>query len=161
MIVKMMVRRPPGIKWGRGFDPFGDMTVSRTHALAVYVAAQAAAVSMIALVPGLPDYGEGQQYLGGAVIIDLLLAYGLYKRSRFAWGASAVLAWFGLIIYSLAMLSDELQPKFIGVILLVAVQLALLHRELRPPPAASERLDAARVAAAKLVEIERAPGRSG
>ena len=137
------------------------MTASRTHALAVYVAVQADAVAMIALVPGLPDYGEGRQYLGGAVIIDLLLAYGLYRRSRFAWGASVVLAWFGLLLYSLAMLSDELQPKFVGVILLVAVQLVLLHSELRPPRAPAERLDSARVAAAKVVEIERAPGRSG
>jgi hypothetical protein len=137
------------------------MTVSRNHALAVYVAVQAAAVSMIALVPGLPDYGEGRQYLGGAVIIDLLLAYGLYRRSRFAWGASVVLAWFGLFIYSLAMLSDKLQPKFVGVILLVVVQLALLHRELRPPPASSERIDAARLAAANVDEIERVPSRSG
>jgi hypothetical protein len=132
------------LSWmGHGYDRF-DMIVSRTHALAVYLGVQAAAVSTIALAPGLPDYGEGRQYLGGAVIVDLLVAYGLYKRSRLGWGASVVLASFGLLLYSFAMpTSDELRPKYVGVILLVAVQLALLFsRELRPPPASSERLGA-------------------
>ena len=117
------------------------MIVSRTHAFAVYLAVEAAAVSVIALVPGLPDYGQGRQYLGGAVIVDLLLAYGLYRRSRSVWGVSVVLESFGLLLYSFAMLtSGELQPKYVGVILLVAVQVALLFsRELRPPPASSER----------------------
>ena len=118
------------------------MIVSRTHTLAVYLGVQAAAVSTIAFVPGLPDYGEGRQYLGGAVIVDLLVAYGLYRRSRLAWGASAVLASFGLLLYSFAMLtSDGPQPKYAGVILLVAVQFALLFsRELRPAPGSPERL---------------------
>jgi hypothetical protein len=127
------------------YDRFDDMIASRTHALAVYLGVQAAAVSTIALVPGLPDYGERRQYLGGAVIVDLLLAYGLYRRSRVVWSASALLVLFGLLLYSFAMLtSNELQPKYVGVILLAAARFALLFsRELRPPPASSERLSAA------------------
>jgi hypothetical protein len=59
-------------------------------------------------------------------------------------GRVVVLALFGLLLYSFAMLtSGELQPKYVGVIVLVAVQLALLSsRELRPPPASSERVGA-------------------
>src|SRR4051794_9444129 len=108
----------------RSFDRLDEMIGSRTHALAVYVGVQAAAVSMIALAPGFPNYGEGRQYLGGAVMVDLLLAYGLYRKSRFAWAASVVLVWFGLLLYLLAMLtSGESLPKYVAVILLLAVQL--------------------------------------
>src|SRR3954447_7463848 len=125
-------------------DRLDEMIPSRTHALAIYFAVQAAAVATIALGPGLPDFGEHRQYLGSAMIIDLLLAYGLYRRSRFAWSASVVLTLFGLMLYSLAMLTiAELQPKFVGVGLLMAAQLTLLYsHKLRPPLASLRRVGA-------------------
>jgi hypothetical protein len=118
------------------------MIVSRNHVLALYLIVQAAIVLTIAFVPGDPNYGEHREYLGGTVVFDLLLAYGLYKRSRFVWGASGVLTLWGFLLYSLApiyalaMLSPrELQPKVVAVLVLMAVQIAVLYRrELRPPP---------------------------
>ena len=126
-----------------------DRLPSRISALAVYLALEAVTEATIAWVPGFPNFGEHQQYLGSAVIIDLLLAYGLYRRSRLAWGASVGLTAFGLLLYAfeaLAMLASvELDPKFVAVVLLVAAQLGLLYtRKLRPPPAPAARAVAVR-----------------
>ena len=98
----------------------------------------------MAWLPGLPDYGPGRQYLGGAVITDRLFGYGLHKRKQFAWTLSMVFAWFGLILYSLGILgmltSYELQPKYVSVTLLVAVQIIILRSlDLRPPREPSRR----------------------
>ena len=119
--------------------------MSRGQALAAYVGLRAAEVWVLAYVPGFPNYGEGREYLDGAVIVDLLLIYGLYRRSRLAWDASVVVTSLGLLMYLYVMLpADELQAKYDVVIVLAALQLALLfNRALRSTQPASERLGTA------------------
>src|SRR5262249_1081297 len=91
------------------------------------LAVQAVEVATVALATGLPDYGEHRQLLAGALVIDVLLAYGLYKGSRLAWGLSVLMAVFGLFLYSVGMrFSDEVGLKYPAVALLP-------HRALRPP----------------------------
>jgi len=122
-------------------DRLDEMIPSRAHALAIYLALQAAAETTIAFAPGVPEFGAHREYLGGAVIVDLLLAYGLYRGSRLAWTASVVLTVLGLLLYSIGMLAGSaLLPKFVGVCLLMAAQITFLYsRHLRPTPAPAER----------------------
>ena len=60
----------------------------------------ALAVAVQALLPGYPNYGEDQGWLGSALIIDGAILIGLLRGSKVAWGfamffpAVAVGLWF-------------------------------------------------------------------
>lgn len=109
----------------------GAMRAMLSRPFLLYVVLEGAAVALTALMPGTPYYADtGTGSLGSALIFDLVLAFGLLRRSLLAWGLIVFLdvVWVGFVGATVVtdFGSPTINVKAVLVIALVVGQLVLL-----------------------------------
>jgi hypothetical protein len=99
------------------------------QALLAYVSLEVAAIAATLLLPGNPFYaGDGAGSLGTAVVVVVLLTFGLAYRRRLAWTLAMFVALLGAAMLTLLVVADLPTPTAKALLLLAvySCQVALL-----------------------------------